>query len=181
MKTWITADTHFGHADIIRFCKRPFAALDEMNSELIRRWNSVVSDDDIVWHLGDFAFGDKAQTAELLGLLKGAKRLVKGNHDTQSNRFYRECGFEEVYDYPVIVNGFLILSHAPIDIINEYSVFGNIYGHVHDDERYITVTPHTACVSTEKWDYAPVGFDGLLAQMAAAKLRNSSGISQIHE
>ena len=51
-----TSDTHFGHNNIIKFCKRPWKTTEEMNEALIERWNSVVKPDDIVFHLGDFAF-----------------------------------------------------------------------------------------------------------------------------
>ena len=57
-KIFITADLHLGHANIIRYCGRPYRDVNEMNEDLIRRWNSVVSDNDRVFFLGDFALGD---------------------------------------------------------------------------------------------------------------------------
>ena len=56
---WFTSDTHFSHCNIIKYCNRPFKDVDEMNKILIQNWNNVVRPDDIVWHLGDFALGDK--------------------------------------------------------------------------------------------------------------------------
>ena len=56
MNTWITADCHFGHANIIKYCKRPFKDLEEMNAILIKNWNERVSPGDIVIVLGDFAW-----------------------------------------------------------------------------------------------------------------------------
>ena len=162
MKVWVTADTHFGDEKIIDFCKRPFKNVDEMNEVLIRQWNGLVGPEDMVWHLGDFGFGDKIQIQAWVAALNGEKRLIRGNHDTNSNQWYRDCGFLEVYDYPVVIKDFIILSHKPMDIINQHSVFGNIYGHVHDDERYIQTTAHTACVSTERWNFSPILLDELL-------------------
>ena len=51
---FITSDTHFGDESIRRYENRPFSSVQEMDEELIRRWNEKVSEDDVVWHLGDF-------------------------------------------------------------------------------------------------------------------------------
>lgn len=47
---YYTADQHFGHSNIIRFCDRPFATAEEMDEALINNWNEFVSDNDIVYH-----------------------------------------------------------------------------------------------------------------------------------
>jgi calcineurin-like phosphoesterase family protein len=76
MARWYTADLHLGHANIIRYCDRPFSDVDEMNRALIDRWNSVVADDDEVWVLGDVALGPIAQSLALIDELHGDKVLV---------------------------------------------------------------------------------------------------------
>ena len=82
MTTWWTSDTHFSHANIIRYAKRPFADVAEMNRQLIIRWNERVAPDDEVWHLGDLALGrDIRQQVGLTRVLNGRRRLVPGNHD----------------------------------------------------------------------------------------------------
>jgi calcineurin-like phosphoesterase family protein len=75
------SDTHFGHANIIRYSNRPFKDVPHMNEELIRRWNSVVSPNDEVFHLGDVALGPKDQWDGLLTRLNGVKYLIIGNHE----------------------------------------------------------------------------------------------------
>lgn len=56
MKVWFTADTHFGHRNILKHCDRPFGSVKEMDEALIAMWNAVVGLNDDVWHLGDFAY-----------------------------------------------------------------------------------------------------------------------------
>ena len=83
---YFTADPHFGHANIIRYENRPFASVEEMDRELIRRWNETVTPEDTVYLLGDFSFYGKEKSAEILAALQGQIRLVMGNHDTRSTR-----------------------------------------------------------------------------------------------
>ena len=78
---FVTSDTHFGHARIIELCTRPFGDVDEMNEELVRRWNHVVGADDTVLHLGDLALGEREHSIGLTAALNGRKLVVPGNHD----------------------------------------------------------------------------------------------------
>jgi calcineurin-like phosphoesterase family protein len=78
---YFTADLHIGHANIIRFCQRPFQSVDEMNGALIAGWNSVVRENDDVYVLGDLFYRNAAPAEETLRQLKGRKRLILGNHD----------------------------------------------------------------------------------------------------
>jgi calcineurin-like phosphoesterase family protein len=84
MATFWTSDTHFGHANIIGYCRRPFGSVQEMDDVLIANWNAAVGHDDLVWHLGDFAHGaDEKHIRSVFHRLNGVKRLIIGNHDRQ--------------------------------------------------------------------------------------------------
>jgi hypothetical protein len=85
-KTWFTADTHFGHSNIIRHCTRPFGTVEEMDASLIATWNAVVRKDDDIWHLGDFAYRAAKAPADYLRRLNGRKHFVWGNHDTEQSK-----------------------------------------------------------------------------------------------
>lgn len=85
-KVFFTSDTHFNHANIIDFCKRPFGSVEEMNEALIANWNRVVSKDDIIFHLGDFCFGGSEVWNSILDRLNGKIYLILGNHDIQNFR-----------------------------------------------------------------------------------------------
>lgn len=82
-KKFYISDTHFSHKNIIQSCKRPFADIDEMDEHMIAEWNSVVAQHDILYHLGDFAFGlnDSDRVRNIFSRLHGRKFLVLGNHD----------------------------------------------------------------------------------------------------
>lgn len=80
-RVFFTSDLHFGHANIIHFCKRPFATVEEMDEVLIENWNRKVHRNDTVYILGDFAFRATKPASEYLSRLKGNKILIRGNHD----------------------------------------------------------------------------------------------------
>ena len=52
---FVTSDTHFSHARISELADRPYSTVDEMNDDLVRRWNDTVPPDSVVLHLGDAA------------------------------------------------------------------------------------------------------------------------------
>ena len=78
MSIFFIADTHFGDERILRYENRLFESVDKMNSEIIKKWNERVKDDDSVYLLGDV--GDES----FLKDLSGKKFLVKGT--TTQNR-----------------------------------------------------------------------------------------------
>lgn len=155
--TYFTSDLHFGDPNIIRYERRPWSYVLEMNEDLIKRWNEVVTPDDTVWFLGDlFTNMSPKLVGELVRRLNGHKRMVMGNHDQESIDFYtKDCGFEFVSPHPVILKDFFILSHEPAWVLDTMSYY-NIFGHVHNDVHYITETPQSFCVCTGRHNYAPV-------------------------
>ena len=77
---YFTADTHFGHANIVRMCERPYPDVDTMNEAMIAAWNERVHGNDTVYIVGDM-FLRCADPERILKRLKGKKRLIVGNHD----------------------------------------------------------------------------------------------------
>lgn len=92
MTVWFTADTHFGHEAMLlpgpRWPARPWATIEEHDEALIANWNAVVQPGDTVYHLGDFAMGDRARIPGLLARLQGTVVLVAGNHDFKRDDKY---------------------------------------------------------------------------------------------
>lgn len=79
MGVFFTADTHFGHKNVIKYCNRPYDSVEEMDEALIANWNAKVKDKDVVFHIGDFAFMKEPET--VIKRLNGKIYLIPGNHD----------------------------------------------------------------------------------------------------
>ena len=158
-RIFFIADTHFGSDAVRRYENRPFDNVSEMDKAMIERWNSVVAPNDIVWHLGDF--GAEGCEKQVVANLNGSILFVKGNHDTETNDYYRQVGFREVYDYPILLQGFWLLSHDP-QYVSENTPYANIFGHVHQNPMYTTCGSHHFCVSAERINYTPISFDEII-------------------
>jgi len=96
---FVTSDTHYDHINIIKHCNRNFADVNEMNERLIEAWNSVVRPDDIVWHLGDIAWGGQKSYEEFLNNINGTIVLFLGNHDRL--RYLHSRKIHAIYQYNV--------------------------------------------------------------------------------
>lgn len=89
---YFTADTHFFHKELMhdtRFANRMFFSVNDMNNTIVENWNSVVNDNDTVYHLGDIALinskkEDLKRVLEILKKLKGQIVFLKGNHDSRA-------------------------------------------------------------------------------------------------
>ena len=136
-KNFFISDLHFGHFNIIRYDNRPFKTVEEMDSTLIKNWNSVVSNDDFVYILGDFSWYEEFATKDIIKQLNGHKILIKGNHDRETikSRPY----FDRIVDYLEINdNGTkVILSHYPMLFWNnQFHNSVHLYGHVHNSHQW---------------------------------------------
>lgn len=134
-KTYFISDLHMGHKNAIKFDRRPWKTIGEMNSELVNRWNETVTEEDHVYVLGDM-FHKYSTAKHFLPQLKGHLHLVVGNHD-QAIMEHQDIleMFETVDGYVELDYGEykLILSHYPMIAYNK-SYLGNtihLYGHVH--------------------------------------------------
>lgn len=138
MKTYITSDLHFGHKRIIEFnsATRPYSTIEEMDDKMIEQWNEVVTEDDTVYILGDFAFHKPYKAAMIARQLNGRKILIQGNHDEHcvTKAEFRDC-FVAIHNYHEIkYNGTKVcMFHYPIAEWNQCH-HGSVmlHGHLHD-------------------------------------------------
>ena len=132
MKFYIS-DLHLGHQNVLRYDSRPFPDLDTMHAEIIRRWNAVVTPEDEVYLLGDFAWKN-AVGDEVLSKLCGRKFLILGNHDKPTDFMRNTFGW--IRDYAVIrdENTQVVLCHYPIaNWVNQFRGAVHLFGHVHNN------------------------------------------------
>lgn len=164
MTIWFTSDTHFGHANIIRFCNRPFDNIEEMNEALIRNWNECVQPNDDVYHLGDFSFERKPENTARR--LNGNKHLIKGNHDKRHHLKLIAPFFnwiKDVYELKVDKKIRVWLSHyAHRRWPKSHHGTIHLYGHSHGElEDFGKSTD----VGVDAWDYRPVSLETIVKMM----------------
>lgn len=171
----ITSDQHFNHANIIRYANRPFADVEEMDRELIKRWNEVVKPDDQVYHLGDFTLGEKPE--KYFEQLNGNIFILKmpWHHDKRWNHrngFMTKNGFVE-YLPPMHTMEFmsgklprlLVLCHYPIcEWDRKHYGAWHLHGHTHGNFEW---GPGDLAldVGVDSWNYYPVRMQQIIAAL----------------
>ena len=78
------------------------------------------------------------------------------------NQWYRDVGIKEVYDRPIIIKDFIVLSHAPQPFMSGNNNLSFIYGHVHDSKMFETYGPRHFCACVERHDYKPVNIEEVI-------------------
>ena len=148
---FITSDTHFDHTNIIRYAKRPYKDVEEMNEALIRNWNAKVGPNDLIYHLGDFCFSNRGKY--FLSRLNGKKHLILGNHDKQvhiANGWESIQHYDEVYCHVAGKKQMFVLCHYAMRVWNK-SHYGSwmLYGHSHgslpDDKTLLSFDVGVDC------------------------------------
>jgi calcineurin-like phosphoesterase family protein len=168
---FFTSDTHFGHANIIKYCNRPYADAAEMDEALIRNWNSVVGRDDTVFHLGDFAVGG-GPAAPYLSRLNGTIYFCLGNHDKRLITHYGYFGFESILPHireVTIEKQKIVLCHYAMKVWNgshkgDWQLYGHSHGTLPDDPTALSCDVGVDC-----WNYFPVSMEQLRAKMKTKK------------
>ncbi len=173
---FFTADTHFDHANIIRFCNRPFATVEEMNEALIDNWNRKIHRDDTVYIMGDMFFRT-TDPEPILQRLKGKKHLIVGNHDSQwMKKVDMDCYFESVELMKEASDGQhgFTLCHYPLLSWNHQRHTWMIHGHIHEDTSMdfwplIFARENVLNAGVDVNNYEPVTFAELVENNARFK------------
>ena len=160
---YLTSDEHYDHyttsaRNIIKYAHRPFTSINEMNREIIKRFNSVVKPEDETWHLGDVSLkgvGYKHWFEQLIKQLNGTHHLVLGNHDRLHPWDYVEVGFTTVHTAVKLEE--FILVHDPVAAITRRETMF-LCGHVHDLWKTLP-GKNVINVGVDVWDYYPVSIE----------------------
>lgn len=166
---FFTSDTHFSHSKIIEYSNRPFKHKDEMNEALIKNWNSVVSSQDTVYHLGDFAFCRGQELANILNRLQGHIVFLYGNHDRElkkdpglRDRFTMIRDYLELkipdQSHPRGTQN-IILCHYPMMSWNKmHHGSWMLHGHCHGNLKY-PFNAKILDVGSDPMKYFPVSYE----------------------
>lgn len=192
MNTWFTSDTHFGHANIIKYCSRPFiqdgdlnyrddwrttqianARANEMDEVLIKNWNSKIGLKDTVYHLGDFAFCEAWLISKYLDRLHFKNMyFLWGNHDRSMETYFKKGkygpAFKIIGDLAEIkVNGQnIVLCHYAMRVWNKsHHGSWHLYGHSHGT---LPDDPNALSmdVGVDTNSYFPYSFEDVAQRMA---------------
>lgn len=166
---FFTADTHFGHANVIKFCARPFSSVEEMDEALIENWNAKVKERDTVYVVGDMFYRCE-NVAAILRRLKGNKHLILGNHDHswmgQVNLADYFVGVDRILDIMDGKNGYMLCHYPMLQWPHERRTY-MIHGHIHNDVALdfwplIRARERMLNAGVDVNGYAPVSFEELL-------------------
>lgn len=169
---WFISDTHFFHANILKFVdsqgkriRHPFQSLEEMHEYMIKQWNSCVGVNDYVYHLGDVTFQYHGPFNNLMSQLKGNKRLIIGNHDKIWNPALQKW-FEKADLWKGFKEANFTASHIPLLLNGLRDGAYNVHGHLHQNNMS---DPHYINVSVEQVDYLPVHMDTIVEYIKQAE------------
>jgi calcineurin-like phosphoesterase family protein len=162
----ITSDTHWHHFNIISFSKRPFKTTEEMNEELIKRWNEKVDKSDTVYHCGDIAFCSIQEFRKIRARLNGKIILIMGNHD-YSQKFHKSQGiFTDIHDIHVLRSGknSFVLCHYPMwEWAGYFRGAIHCYGHVHN--AYNMKVKGALNVGVDNHNFYPLTLDEVIQKV----------------
>lgn len=165
-ETYFTGDFHIGHLNCIRFDSRPFSSIEEHDQGLIDNYNSIVSDKDTVYILGDSVL--RKEFIPRLKQLKGHIKYITGNHDRKFIKDYYKY-FDSVLDYMEIkIDKIHInLSHYAFEVWNK-GHYGSFMLHAHSHSKLDVRNKELIEKGFYRWDvgvvtndYFPISFEEL--------------------
>lgn len=126
---FFTADEHLGHANIIKYTKRPFTSVQEMDEEIIKRHNEVVRPNDNVIHAGDFALVPKEKVREYWSRLNGNHCFLRGSHDRWMDHRYQEIWEKTIQGQKVVICHYAMRTWAASHW-NSWHLYGHSHGNL---------------------------------------------------
>ena len=149
-----------------------------MNEKLIENWNNKVSEDDTIYHLGDFAFGGFPMWESIRPRLNGHIYLVLGNHDLKQNVQNKERMLQMFdgikHQMQIGVDGHIIyMTHFPLLCYPSPETNIAIFGHVHsgpnstgcDTPRLKYLYKNQYDVGVDNNNFAPISYAELMSKI----------------
>ena len=166
MATFFTADSHAWHENIIKYCNRPFKNATEMTMTIVDNINKVVKPNDILWHLGDFAFGRNKDILKFRNMINcNDIRLILGNHDREIRKNLSKYKYTFTNIVPFGID--IVVEKQPITLCHyalrtwnksHYDAW-HLYGHSHGTLG--SMGQFDMDVGVDAHNYKPISFEGL--------------------
>jgi calcineurin-like phosphoesterase family protein len=151
---FFTADEHYGHHNIIKYCDRPFGTIHDMDAEIIKRHNEIVTEDDIVVHAGDFTLGEKSHAKNYIDQLNGTHIFISGSHDYWLGKKHPlQIWVRKIEDETVVVCHYAMRTW-PASHYNSWNLYGHSHGRLEPQGKQWDV-------GVDNNNFYPVSFDKL--------------------
>jgi len=167
MKYYFSSDWHLNHFNILKYDKRPFDTVDQMNASIISNYNSIVNEEDEFYFLGDFCMGDRSKAEAYLQQVNGKKYFIRGNHDQPKIiELFKKYGTYLGQKAEIIINQKSItLCHYSLEEWNgsrngSWHLFGHYHGNLPDNPNCLSLD-----VGINVWNYLPVSFEEIEKKM----------------
>ena len=177
IQTFFTADTHFDDPYSIEYFNRPFQSVDEMNRVMVEKWNKVVAEEDLVYHLGDFTLDTIDHFTRWVKQLHGTIKILPGSHDQPWLKDF--MGSEKVQllqplesvEFPEIMSGnssrVIVLCHYSLQVWDRSSQDSwHLFGHSHGRLKGIGLSFDVGVDCTE---FEPLSLEAVASRMAQLK------------
>lgn len=173
---YLCSDTHFCHDREFVWKERGFNSVQEMNEEIVRRWNEVVKPDDIVYHLGDIMLNNTEEGMKYLTQLNGEIHIIRGNHDSpkriEAYQTLPNVVYEGAAAYLKYKKFNFFLCHYPtftgnLETRHLYENVCCIYGHTHQKTNFYNDIPWMYHCGMDSHGCRPVLIDDAIAEMKA--------------
>ena len=164
---WFTADFHFDHNNILRYCGRPFANVEEMNRAILDNLNRRVKPNDILYFLGDFCMGTRERAAQFRRQIHCRRIIaVPGNHDKQVRKLTQEFHWLDNLAEVSVNSQRIVLSHYAMRVWHHSSRGAwHLYGHSHG--RLPELPAPSMDVGVDTHNFSPWHFEEIQSHMAA--------------
>ena len=182
---FFTSDTHFGHANIIKYSERPFASREDMDEKLAMLWNCYVTDSDVVYHLGDVTLGNQRHAREYFAKLNGRIKVL-GNKWHHDKRWLKNSDVHQMYSnslYRVeILPPIVVLTWPQIIVLSHYPMaewdrkhYGSWHLHGHSHCKHVANPGELKMdVGVDCNNYTPVSIHQVVERMREIEQQKDS-------
>lgn len=163
---WFTADFYLGHRNIVRYCRRPFASVSDMDGSILERLNESVRDRDVLYYLGDFCLGSSERAEQYRKRIRCQNIFfVEGNHDAQTRKIVQQFRWWKQLAEVKVGAQRIVLCHYARRVwhhsfLGAWHLYGHSHGKLPDDPASLSMD-----VGVDAHDFRPWHFEEIKARL----------------